>query len=704
MLLVFWVPTPFQSAIFTARTVQRPATVQMETSGGLVPIQDQINVLDVPFLHIAYGIAWLGQQLLRFTTPTHAMLPFQSASKDVGNLTKETWVASTEVFSTSLNCTTAITKVNEVSGSYTFDNGNVDMGSLVFVSEEDDPNYIVAYLGYPDKGGNGIPSKLESRSCSKAHSNNSLAIWADNKYWQNETRSNVTALFCIPNYHTSRASVTVNASLGAVVDVVEDQSTVKSLNPLTSIFNHSTFDYIIASGVTPRGLRTGPGILDSIAPETEYEVPKQDASVKPLRTPDKLHKAFEKAHRVMFAAAFSTLITPPDSSTANSLGPVTRKDAPGAIILVRTVSVIVEAVLAVIAILACLLWYNSCTNPLFLSSDPASIAEMMSVLPPNQELTYDVKHSEVVTSSKLQRMVGKARYRLFVERQGPPRLEKLSPSSEGFFRADSHFLKDQSNTNDGLRPILPKEHRLTVGAVFMILLSSIIATIISIEMLTSKNNGIRLSTSGSIARSMIENIAHTAFATFLEPVWIILNRLLCLLLPFEQLRRVLAIATSSVDAKYTSIPPQLSVWRALQAKHFLLAAACVATLSTNILAVSLAALFFEQEITTIVPFSAKLSLSPKFASTVYPFQIFYKIAPAGSNTVNFRADEESNFAKFFTSHLQENGTVIDCVEQRRSNLQFDGGFSVEMKPLLTATLDETTLQFDGRPIQGMSTI
>lgn len=128
-------------------------------------------------------------------------------------------------------------------------------------------------------------------------------------------------------------------------------------------------------------------------------------------------------------------------------------------------------------------------------------------------------------------------------------------------------------------------------------------------------SGIKLPSNNAIVRSIIENFAPTLFATFLEPVWVILNRLLCLLYPFEQLRRGNAKQVSSVGAKYTSLPPQLTVWRALRSGHFLLASVCLITLSANVLAIVLSALFSERPILSSIPFASKQMLSPKLNQT-----------------------------------------------------------------------------------------
>jgi len=102
-----------------------------------------------------------------------------------------------------------------------------------------------------------------------------------------------------------------------------------------------------------------------------------------------------------------------------------------------------------------------------------------------------------------------------------------------------------------------------------------------------------LPSTNPIVLSLLENYVPAVFSTFLEPAWVILNRILCLLLPFEELRKGNARPESSIEAKYTSLPPQLVIWRALRSGHYLLSAVCVVAVSMNVLAIALTSLIIE---------------------------------------------------------------------------------------------------------------
>lgn len=100
---------------------------------------------------------------------------------------------------------------------------------------------------------------------------------------------------------------------------------------------------------------------------------------------------------------------------------------------------------------------------------------------------------------------------------------------------------------------------------------------------------------------ILENYVPMVFSTLLEPLLVVLARLLCVLQPFRELQRGWACAENTLDTKYTSLPPQLIIWRAIRSKHFLLGVLCFLTFLANILAVALGGIFNESTITVEYP-------------------------------------------------------------------------------------------------------
>jgi hypothetical protein len=87
-----------------------------------------------------------------------------------------------------------------------------------------------------------------------------------------------------------------------------------------------------------------------------------------------------------------------------------------------------------------------------------------------------------------------------------------------------------------------------------------------------------------------------------------INRLLCVLQPLEQMRGLKAAVPQTITLKYSSLPPQLTIIKAAQGGHFVLAAVCGMSLLANLLATAFAGLFFSA--TTALP--RPMLFSPPF--------------------------------------------------------------------------------------------
>lgn len=167
--------------------------------------------------------------------------------------------------------------------------------------------------------------------------------------------------------------------------------------------------------------------------------------------------------------------------------------------------------------------------------------------------------------------------------------------------------------------------------------------------------------SNPLVLSILENLVPTAFATINEPFWILLNRLLCVLQPFTDLRNGKAKPDSTVDARYTSIPPQLAVWRALRSGHFLLATVCVMAISMNVLAVALSGIFNE---------SLRDTKLPIISTTIY--------SPAINGTPNIMESASSFYVVTYYDHfyatlanLRGNASLPPWVDDRFFYLPFN---------------------------------
>lgn len=91
-----------------------------------------------------------------------------------------------------------------------------------------------------------------------------------------------------------------------------------------------------------------------------------------------------------------------------------------------------------------------------------------------------------------------------------------------------------------------------------------------------------------------------AIAAFFEPVWVVLNRMICMLQPYEQLRKGSAPAVKSLTIDYSSLPPQAVIWRALRAGHISLALICMMVILANVLSIAFNSIVFESNVDSAV--------------------------------------------------------------------------------------------------------
>jgi hypothetical protein len=94
---------------------------------------------------------------------------------------------------------------------------------------------------------------------------------------------------------------------------------------------------------------------------------------------------------------------------------------------------------------------------------------------------------------------------------------------------------------------------------------------------------------------------------------LVLNRHLCILQPFEALRRNQKRAKDSISLDYSSLPPQFTIIKAIKNGHYLLSLVCSMALLANLLAFAFSSLFKEG-----------VSYSRQPQSYLHPFDLKFK--------------------------------------------------------------------------------
>ena len=513
MLMVFWIITPLQSAIFNTGSVVRSRSTMMGTSTNLIPIQSQTNTLNANFLNTAYGISWLGQKLPSYATAEYSVLPFRPLTDASSALPTETWSTTANAYSTNLTCSPANTTLDGL--TYTFDNGNgclvpeialPDAHHISQISNADSAtqssDFMLLYIGYYDNP--QVDYSLQNPNCTIQHSNNFLALFApSSSRTAIGVYSNLTALFCSTTYHVGNISVIVNASNHAIVDGSAIYANA-SVNLPENTFNTTAFEYILGAGVSPTGDRSNlpdSSVLEQyprlknysltwpVSNMVGFAVALNPLQMQDLATPAVLQTAFQNAHQLLFTTAFDALLGPPSVESLSDVRPGVRWDNPGAIIMVRTISLIVEAAFGMVAILTLCLWYISHHRGSNLDSDPASIASIMSLAHANDETPVSIDNNGTLTSEELEHELSRQRYHLREGSDCYPILVALPSSSSSAPSSSREARRSKDSLKKSFLPVLPLELRLWFGGSLIAVLITSLATLVFLQMWSSKHLG-----------------------------------------------------------------------------------------------------------------------------------------------------------------------------------------------------------------------
>jgi hypothetical protein len=508
MLLVFWVLTPLQSAIFNTGVARRSIQASMEIYGSLIPLKAQTTKLNANFLNTAYGISWLGQDPPEYTSLNYAVLPFRPVPDNMETYGSETWSTDVNAFSTSLTCAEANISRNHPS-IYTFSNGrgcSVDLtpASLSPVGV----TYMINYVGwYNDPH---VDWFLDNPNCTAEHSNNFLALWAskpDNSGF-NGMYDDLQASFCQTSYSVKDMTITVNASDHRIVEGhLKSGGPNDAVRKVEDVFNITSFEYLIGNAVNPTEARADlhdtvvmdqfPRIQDKkvswpVSLMVGFALALGPPSVSDFASLDVLHDAFQKAHRLLFTAAFHTLTEVADTTQKSPqlLTSGIIHDSPGAILLVRPIAITVEAILGLITLLCIALWWYSSHRPSNLKADLASISDLMQMLKSDENASLDgFVGNRTLTADSLKSALCDARFQLL--KDGSRIVQLDSTTSNGPIPRRSTESENESK-NALLEEHVarrPFELRSTTGMCFVGILFAFLALLVFLFFWSKKLNG-----------------------------------------------------------------------------------------------------------------------------------------------------------------------------------------------------------------------
>ncbi|THZ31839.1 hypothetical protein D6C91_00634 [Aureobasidium pullulans] len=246
----------------------------------------------------------------------------------------------------------------------------------------------------------------------------------------------------------------------------------------------------------------------------------------------------------------------------------------------------VEALLVLIALCNMSVIHFSVTRKCKFQSDPSAIISHMSATSEDAELLAlfddlinrpsEDLHTALMGSVCSMNNDGK------LELQSAPTLNHNSGQ-----KAKQTLQSDKGH---------PPELQWYSGVLFLAIQLACIAVLGFLFHQARAGSGLPLPSISRFMRQILQNCIPVTLSACLEPVWVLLTRHLCELQTSTELRRGKVTSMKSVNPAHMSLPPQLAIFEALRAGHFMLSLlAFVATLA-SVLTVISSRLFFEHTV------------------------------------------------------------------------------------------------------------
>ncbi|KAI8664054.1 hypothetical protein NCS55_00912300 [Fusarium keratoplasticum] len=608
MVLVFWVLTPLQTALFgtSAATHTLPVTITQRSE--LLPPDRQLQ--DLRFLHRAYAIGWMNNSYPAFTTPEYALLPFYVDNDVALSGQNKTWTSNTTKLWAEVDCSPV---------SYRNTGNKTDDGELVYrFSANDcfadvnlDPNKTDVWMYYRDSRSFDFVDSM-SWNCSNQPDDHNLALvlWAKkmNISSTNSQEFNLTALQCHVSFRKQAVLATITAlGLRPVNDGIKARA--ESMNLTSSEFNMTSYKESLPSyAVLPTNKGSdAQDITDIQSPDffvpdsgfspsssvfLQYGIVGYNGSPDLLSDPLRLESLVRGVHQKFFSLSIADRLgndtEPADDDTCTSTFTMT------GIVVSRVLAVIVEVLLLLIAVAAGLIAYHMKSSPCNLVTAPGSIDHLIYIAHNSPMVSKLFWPMDMADDKRLARDLQDYRFQLTINLESG---QNELVIAEGNLASSDEEQQDLANDNY-YKPVKPLALGRTAGCVFAVLIAAGVGVLSYLKAQEVNLNGLTRPSSNFEVRQLLENYIPTVFATVVEPFWIFLTRTFCIFQPFQDLWLGSSRPERSIKAEYTSVPPQMVFYRALKSRHILLALLCLVTLLANVLAVSLGALFNER-LTTV---------------------------------------------------------------------------------------------------------
>jgi hypothetical protein len=231
------------------------------------------------------------------------------------------------------------------------------------------------------------------------------AMFVENRKSAEDPQNNITRLFCDPFYYQQEVVATISAKTRAPINITSKGE--KQVLPAEK-WNSTFFEYQMNSGSLNqenRGalpLPTWPDQLETISTYpvslatrgsvmtgmAGYVIGAAGRPLEELLDPEALKNAYQSAYRIIFARSMTEILDQNFRSTESVSGHMDYLQ--GAVTLVPVFTYIVQGFLGFVSICSMILLVISWRRTWTLSSDPATIASVQSLVAENTALLEDL--------------------------------------------------------------------------------------------------------------------------------------------------------------------------------------------------------------------------------------------------------------------------------------------------------------------------
>ncbi|KAK7954548.1 hypothetical protein PG988_015242 [Apiospora saccharicola] len=554
VLVISCAITPLQGALFKIERLAVSVDAPFLAASGLPPVGSQSRRMDAMLMNTAYATTFLEHPLPPFTTPNYALLPapYQGGPDLVQAETNFT-VATTKL-ATDLACWPATAAYDRDANSYTLTNGRGC--SIENIPVDNETPYTMHYIGWETNSWSEYGLN-QPRLCSSENSHQILVVWAKryskytfsntDRYWS-PGQVEMTASFCETRYWKQR----VLASLSSDQSVLHDEPLGPPETLGISEFNTTAFESFMSGGQPPdpsdgAGSRTAEDYIEHAGFRFGGNV--TDLSV--YSDPERLTKTFEAMHQRMFSLTvgrMNSLDARPDLYVAGT-AIVPRYG----ITVSRRFAIAVESLLLVVAILnVCLLW--TCRRGHSkLTSDPVSIREVANLAKQSNLLRAVLSGIDAESDDELRTALQKYWFCLrVVGDEGHNQVDIVDSQNVEGPDTDRHCSRLY-------KPAVPMVMAPLSGVVFVLVLIAALSYLAFLKVIERRSKGLSLPIDSQLALGVLENYVPIVFATLVESLWVLLNRLLAAIQPFAELQRGHSPGHKSIDLSLGALFNELPV-------------------------------------------------------------------------------------------------------------------------------------------------